>query len=107
MHSSLNQDTDNVTAGTVHRFQGDEKDIMIIDTVDSLGEAVVGNWAKSDLPSEDGSKLWNVAISRSKDHLFFIGNLTHLNSHLPRASFLRNILHSAQLSCYRCSLEVW
>ena len=98
MHSSLNQDTNNVTAGTVHRFQGDEKDIMILDTVDSLGETQVGYWALSDLPSEDGSKLWNVAISRSKDHLFFIGNLTHLNTHLPRASFLRNILHSAQNS---------
>ena len=98
MHASINSSQENVVAGTVHRFQGDEKNIMIIDTVDSLGEGDVGFWALSDLPSEDGCRLWNVAISRAQDHLYFIGNLTHLNTHLPKDSFLRTILYNAQNS---------
>ena len=96
MHAAINKNNKSVTAGTVHRFQGDEKDIMIIDTVDSLGDAQVGFWAMADLPSEDGCKLWNVGISRAKDYLFFIGNLTHLNKHLPKPSFLRSVLYNAQ-----------
>ncbi len=96
MHAAINKKNGNVTAGTVHRFQGDEKDIMIVDTVDSLGDAQVGYWAMADHPNEDGCKLWNVGISRAKDYLFFIGNLTHLNKHLPKPSFLRNVLHNAQ-----------
>ena len=95
-HSAINQNNKSVTAGTVHRFQGDEKDIMIVDTVDSLGDAQVGVWAMADHPNEDGCKLWNVGISRAKDYLFFIGNLTHLNKHLPKPSFLRNVLYNAQ-----------
>jgi hypothetical protein len=97
MHHAINRDNENVTAGTVHRFQGDEKDIMIIDTVDSLGDAQVGFWALADLPNEDGCKLWNVGISRAKDYLIFIGNLTHLNNHLPKPSFLRKVLYNAQV----------
>ena len=96
MHAAINQNNRSVTAGTVHRFQGDEKDIMIVDTVDSLGDAQVGFWAMADHPNEDGCKLWNVGISRAKDYLFFIGNLTHLNKHLPKPSFLRNVLYNAQ-----------
>ena len=96
MHAAINQNNKSVTAGTVHRFQGDEKDIMIVDTVDSLGDAQVGFWAMADHPNEDGCKLWNVGISRAKDYLFFIGNLTHLDKHLPKPSFLRNVLHNAQ-----------
>jgi len=96
MHAAINQNNKSVTAGTVHRFQGDEKDIMIVDTVDSLGDAQVGFWAMADHPNENGCKLWNVGISRAKDYLFFIGNLTHLNRYLPKPSFLRNVLYNAQ-----------
>ena len=42
----------NVMAGTVHRHQGNEKDIMIIDTVDSIGgDTQLGPWANADEPS--------------------------------------------------------
>ena len=54
MHAAINQNNKNVTAGTVHRFQGDEKDIMILDTVNSLGDNQVGVWAMADQPNEDG-----------------------------------------------------
>ena len=96
MHAAINQNNKNVTAGTVHRFQGDEKDIMILDTVNSLGDNQVGVWAMADQPNEDGCRLWNVGISRAKDYLFIIGNLTYLNNHLTKNSFLRNLLYNAQ-----------
>jgi hypothetical protein len=97
IHHAIHQNNSNVVAGTIHRFQGDEKDIMIIDTVDSLGDAQVGFWASADQPQEDGCRLWNVGISRAKDYLIFIANLTHLNKYLPKSSFLRKILYDAQL----------
>lgn len=50
-----------VEVSTVHKFQGREKDTIIVSTVeDDIGD-FVGN-----------SKILNVAISRAKKHLYFI-----------------------------------
>jgi len=93
---SLTKSYSYASSGTVHRFQGDEKRIMIIDTVDALGENSVGYWAGADLPTESGAKLWNVAISRSRNCLILISNLTFFNKHLPKHSFLRKIIFEMQ-----------
>ena len=69
---------------------------ILLDTVNSLGDNQVGVWAMADQPNEDGCRLWNVGISRAKDYLFIIGNLTYLNNHLTKNSFLRNLLYNAQ-----------
>ena len=57
-----------VVSGTVHRFQGDQKDIVIFDIPDSEGvfPSPLINAASS---REQGVKLMNVAFSRSKDIL--------------------------------------
>ena len=54
--------------GTVHRLQGDERDIVLISSVDSKEEYFKNSplWAKRE--------LLNVAISRAKKNLFLIGN---------------------------------
>ena len=86
-----------ISAGTVHSFQGDEKDIIIYDTI----EAISNNFALHPFLSAthkwaEGAKLLNVAISRAKKHLIFIADLATLDKKLPNNSFLRNVLFKCQ-----------
>jgi ribosomal protein L37AE/L43A len=83
-----------VVVGTVHRYQGDEKLAMIIDVTDSTGERA-SKWAKAADPDDEGCKLYNVAVSRAKEHLIFVANLNYLDASLPADSLLRDLLHAA------------
>ena len=85
-----------IAAGTVHRYQGDEKQAMLLDIPDGLGEPTVGFWLEADNPEDDGAKLFNVAISRAKDHLIVFANLGYLDLKLPSRAFLRGVLHDMQ-----------
>lgn len=85
-----------VDAGTVHRYQGNEKGMMVIDIPDGLGEPRAGWWLDAERPDEDGAKLLNVAISRSQDHLVFVANIDYLDKKLPAQSLLRGMLAYAQ-----------
>jgi ssDNA-binding Zn-finger/Zn-ribbon topoisomerase 1 len=85
-----------VETGTVHRFQGDEKQAMVLDIPDGLGEQSVGMWLEADNPDDDGAKLFNVAISRAKEHLIVVANLQYLDSKLPARALLRGVLHDMQ-----------
>ena len=49
-------------AATVHRFQGNEKTVMVLDLTDSLG-APLGRFLKAVRLEEDGARLLNVAAS--------------------------------------------
>ena len=55
------ENIENVEVSTVHKFQGREKDTIIISTVDDKISDFVGD-----------PKILNVAISRAKKHLYFI-----------------------------------
>lgn len=86
-----------VQVGTVHRYQGDERRIMLLDIPESHG----GSWALGQfvqgLPPRDvGARLINVAVSRAQDHLVVLANLTYLDKRLPSLSLLRGILHEMQ-----------
>ncbi|MCW2568214.1 MAG: peptidase caspase catalytic subunit p20, partial [Mycobacterium sp.] len=60
---------DNVVSGTVHRFQGGERDIMVISAVGANGIAEsTRNWLVNQ------TNLWNVAITRGKAHLIIVGD---------------------------------
>lgn len=69
-----------ITVSTVHRSQGTEKDVIIFDTVDSIG-AKVGLPIKGRERS-DGARLINVACSRAKYKLAVIANLRYFNERL-------------------------
>ena len=75
----------NVVSGTVHRFQGNEKDIIFFDLVESFGNLYISK-------NVDDSKLINVALSRAKYHLVFIGNIQYLNKKLAKNSPMRSVL---------------
>jgi ssDNA-binding Zn-finger/Zn-ribbon topoisomerase 1/predicted nucleic acid-binding Zn-ribbon protein len=85
-----------VEAGTVHRYQGNEKEMMVIDIPDGLGESRPGWWLDAELADDDGAKLFNVAISRSQHHLVFFANIDYLDQKLPAQSLLRGMLSYAQ-----------
>ena len=84
-----------VIVGTVHRYQGDERLVMVIDIPDSLGEHHVSMFAQAGSPDDAGAKLFNVAVSRAKEHVIFIANLDYLDAKLPADAFLRDLLHTA------------
>jgi hypothetical protein len=87
---------DAVTASTVHGFQGDERALMILDLVDSVGERNVGIFLQANQLNDSGAKLWNVALSRAQEGLVVIGNLTFLDKKLPSDAILRGLLYDLQ-----------
>jgi len=78
-------------AATVHRFQGNEKEAMIIDLTDSIG-VPLGRFLKAKDMSEDGARLLNVAASRAKHHVILVGNFDHLRAKAPPAGFTRRLI---------------
>jgi len=84
-----------IACGTVHRFQGDQKNVIIYDIPDSHG-AFPGKFIKAVTLAEDGAKIMNVAMSRPKDILIIFANLEFLNQNLKENSILRKILVDIQ-----------
>jgi len=65
-----------VIADTVHRFQGDEKDIMIFSLVITADSSInKANWINYNVPY-----LLNVGITRAKCSLFIIGDFKYCKS---------------------------
>lgn len=93
----MEQEARQATAGTVHRYQGDEKRMMILDIPESTGPNWgIGLFVQGIPPEHVGARLLNVAVSRAKEHLIVVANLTYLDMQLPSTSLLRGILHTAQ-----------
>lgn len=61
-----------------------------------VGRLLPGLWHQADQPTDDGAKLFNVAISRARDHLVIVGDLAWLDRKLPAASLLRQWLLQMQ-----------
>ena len=73
-------------AATVHRFQGNEKQTMVIDLTDSLG-VPLGFFLRATRLEEDGARLLNVAVSRAKHHVVLLGNFDYLREEAPHLGF--------------------
>jgi superfamily I DNA and/or RNA helicase len=70
-----------IKADTVHRFQGDEKDIMIVSlVVSSNSSKYKSEWINNKVPY-----LINVAVTRAKNTLYIIGNANYCRT-LPKDS---------------------
>jgi hypothetical protein len=85
-----------IEAGTVHRYQGDEKHVMIMDIPDSHGEQRAGIFLDADNVDDSGAMLFNVAVSRAIGHLIVFANLAYLDQKLPCYAILRDILSQMQ-----------
>ncbi|MFI0444577.1 AAA domain-containing protein [Actinomadura sp. 6N118] len=67
----VGQDNERVRVGTVHTFQGGERDVMIFSLVaaDGMRSGSI-RWVEQQL------NLWNVAITRARSHLIMVGDAT-------------------------------
>jgi superfamily I DNA and/or RNA helicase len=67
---------------TVHRFQGNERDLMIIDLtkVASANEPSLGKFIGHPDPLSPQNAMWNVAISRARQHVIVVADLPTLES---------------------------
>ncbi len=82
-----------VECDTVHRYQGKERDVVIVDLVDSesLGP---GTLLRND--SSGAAQLMNVAFSRARYKLFLVGELAYLCRQTPESFVGRAVLYLAQ-----------
>ena len=85
-----------VHCGTVHRFQGDERRIVLLEIPESSGRRALGQFVQGVPPDHIGARLINVAVSRAQEHFVVLANLTHLDKRLPSHSLLRSILHKME-----------
>jgi hypothetical protein len=86
-----------VPVGTVHRYQGDERRIMLLDIPESVGGArALGQFVRGVPPHDVGARLLNVAVTRAQECLIVIANLKYLDARLPSMSLLRSILWDMQ-----------
>lgn len=78
-------------AATVHRFQGNEKRVMLLDLTDSIG-APLGRFLQATRLEEDGARLLNVAASRARHHVVLLGNFEYLRAKAPGDGFTRRLV---------------
>ena len=92
------KDKERITSiGTVHKFQGDERDLLIYDTVAAQSDSnFLGPFLNASTAQEEGAKNLNVAISRSKKTLVVIADLKVLDRNLSKFAFLRDVLYRIQ-----------
>ena len=81
-----------VHCGTVHRFQGDERRIVLLEIPESGAHRNLGQFVRGVPPDHIGARLINVAVSRAQEHFVVLANLTHLDKRLPARALLRSIL---------------
>jgi superfamily I DNA and/or RNA helicase len=93
-----------IQAGTVHRFQGLEFDVVIFDTVESHGMKP----AKfiSGTKDSDSIRLINVAVTRAKQKLIIVANRTYIQRTMPEKSTLRLAVKEASDAATVQSLDV-
>lgn len=78
-------------AGTVHRFQGNEKANMIIDLTEATG-TWPSKFLRASRIEEEGARLLNVAFSRAKDRILLIADFDYLRKKYRRDTYTCRIL---------------
>jgi hypothetical protein len=65
---------------TVHRFQGNERDLMILDItkVASKDDPALGKFLGNIDPLDVDNAIWNVGISRARQHVLIVADLPTL-----------------------------
>jgi AAA domain-containing protein len=79
-----------VTAATVHRFQGAERDLVIFDLVDAAPEPGASLLTGTD--EEMSLRLINVAVSRTRGKLIVLADADFVRERHPRTSPARRLL---------------
>ena len=82
--SALLRSYGDMTTATMHRFQGSERDAIILDLVDAVPEK--GPSSLTGKNSDLALRLLNVGISRAKGKLLLVADLAFLRERSPRDS---------------------
>ncbi|MFT8323320.1 MAG: AAA domain-containing protein [Bacillus sp. (in: firmicutes)] len=77
-----------LTAATVHRFQGSEKDMIVFDSVDSYSHERPGML----LVGKDSERLINVAVTRTRGKFIHIANGSFLKNKAGKQKTIRQLL---------------
>lgn len=91
-------------ADTVHRFQGSQRPLVVLDTVAGAGKDAGYFYAGTGLSSTT-TRLLNVALSRSQDHLVVVADVSFLREHLSAGSETLRMLDSLERSAKRIPVE--
>lgn len=89
---------------TVHRFQGSQRPIVVVDTVEGVG-GNLGMFFKGLGFQSSTCRLTNVAISRAQHHVVVLANLDYLHRTLPPLSEFRIMLHQLEQHGIRLPVE--
>lgn len=81
---------DRVECQTVHRFQGNERDLVILDTVDTAPMRP-GVLLAGDAPGKPSRNLLNVSVSRARGKLILIADAAYFRRHASRSVINRLI----------------
>lgn len=74
-----------VECSTVHRFQGNERDLVILDTVDAEPLAP-GVLLAGQAPGAEAAHLLNVSISRARGKLVILADLAYFRDRAPTST---------------------
>lgn len=79
-----------IQVSTVHRFQGEERDLIVFDTTDAPGRGAAR--FLDDARNPAAANLVNVAVSRAKHALLIVGDVPHLRAHLGASSSVVEVI---------------
>jgi hypothetical protein len=93
-----------ITVGTVHKYQGGERDTIILDLTESEPHSI-GSFLNSESIADTGARLLNVALSRARRHLIVVGNLEFLRQRLAPRAILSGVLDDLERIGYRLPVD--
>ena len=97
----------NLEVSTIHRFQGREKRLVIIDTVDAPPGR---SWFLDERRNRDFPRLLNVALSRARERLVIVATVAGLRRTLPPEALLNRLLAHVEQSGSRIDaapVDLW
>ncbi len=100
--SRFQREANRIECRTVHRFQGGERDIVILDTVDTVPLSP-GILLADHSPASSSSNLINVSLSRARGKLIIISDVSYFKRNSPH-SIINDMLDQAMQTGVRVSL---
>jgi len=88
----------------VHRFQGDERKLIILDLTES-NPLALGSFLTAPTLNDEGARLLNVALSRAQSNLIVVANLGYLRERARPNYILNDILDDLEQVAYKVSAQ--
>jgi len=82
-----------LSSGTVHKYQGSERDIIIYEVADGEGSLPPSRFIRADDIAEQGARLLNVALSRARSNIIMVANLQYLRENLRKNTIFLKLLN--------------